>query len=256
MPLNMTPSILVLAVLFAVVAALYASVGLGGGTGYLALMTLFGVPREIMPSTALTLNIVVTGAAMLRFGLAGRLQWRVLLPFVLPAIPAAFVGGWIYVDRRAFLALLAIGLAAAALAMLHSAQRPDEVREPSVLSLWLVGVPVGVAIGLASGLLGIGGGVFLGPVVLLLGWAGSRETAAMCSACILTVSIAGLAAHGVRGTFEPSVLAVLAVAGLIGGLVGAHVAETRLSEATLKRIFAVVIVIAAVKAGLGAAGFG
>jgi uncharacterized membrane protein YfcA len=140
--------------------------------------------------------------------------------------------------------------------MLHSARRPEELREPSALSLWLVGVPVGIAIGLASGLLGIGGGVFLGPVILLLGWAGPRETAAMCSACILAVSIAGLAAHGVRGTFEPSVLGILAAAGLVGGLVGAHVAETRLTEADLKRIFAVVILIAAVRAGLGAANFG
>ena len=85
-------TLLLLAPLFALVAVLYASVGLGGGTGYLALMSLFGVPQKIMPSTALILNIVVTGAAMLRFGLAGRLQWRILLPFLLPAIPAVGSG--------------------------------------------------------------------------------------------------------------------------------------------------------------------
>jgi uncharacterized membrane protein YfcA len=249
-------TLLLLAPLFALVAALYASVGLGGGTGYLALMTLFGMPQGIMPSTALTLNIVVTGAALLRFGLAGRLQWRILLPFLLPAIPAAFAGGLIEVDRTVFLALLAAGLGAAAAAMLHSSRQEDAVHEPSPVRLWLVGVPAGIAIGLASGMLGIGGGVFLGPIVLLLGWAGPRETAAMCSTYILLLSIAGLAAHGVRGAVETGTLVPLAAAVLVGGLIGAHLAETRLSAATLKRIFALIIVIAAVKAGLGAAGIG
>jgi uncharacterized membrane protein YfcA len=247
-------TVLLLAPLFLLVAGLYASVGLGGGTGYLALMTLFGVPQGVMPSTALTLNIVVTGAALLRFGLAGRLRWRVLLPFLLPAIPAAFAGGLFEVEERLFLGVLAVGLAAAAAAMLHSARRGGDPHDPGATRLWLVGVPAGIAIGFTSGMLGIGGGVFLGPVVLLLGWAEPRETAAMCSTYILVLSISGLAAHGARGAVDPGFLLPLAVAVLIGGLIGAHLAETRLSAATLKRVFAVIILIAAVKAGLGAAG--
>ena len=104
---------LLLAPLCALIAAAYAAVGLGGGTGYLALMTLFGMDTETMPSTALALNIVVTGAALLRFGIAGRLRTHILLPFLIPAIHAAFVGGLITAPRPLFMLELAVSLEAA-----------------------------------------------------------------------------------------------------------------------------------------------
>lgn len=252
----MSPTLTIMLIpLFAVVGAAYASVGLGGGTGYLALMTLFGVPQELLAPTALSMNIVVTAAAMLRFGIAGRIRWGLLTPFLAFAIPAAFVGGLLTVPRRTFLGLLAVGLGLAAVAMLRSATRGDDVIvRPRPIILWTVGPLVGTAIGLASGMLGIGGGVFLGPVVLLASWATPRETAAITSATVLSLSVAGLAAHGARGTVELNFVVPLAVAVLVGGLVGAHLSETRLSSTTLKRIFAVIILIAAIKAGLTAVG--
>ncbi len=115
-----------------------------------------------------------------------------------------------------------------------------------------VAIPAGIAIGLASGFLGIGGGIFLGPLILLLGWAGPREVAAMSSATVLILSIAGLAAHGLRGAVDLHIAAPLGVAVLIGGLAGAHLAETRLSAAALKRLFAVIILIAAARAAFSA----
>ena len=246
---------LILIPLFALVAAAYAAVGLGGGSGYLALMTLAGVPHEIMPSTSLTLNIVVTSAAIFRFGLAGGIRWGLLAPFLVFALPASFVGGLLQVPRQTFLGLLAVALAVTAAAMLRSAARTDDsIRRPRPLILWTVGSLFGTAIGVASGMLGIGGGVFLGPVVLLARWATPRETAAITSVTVLTLSIAGLAAHGMRGSFDPAFVAPLAVAVLVGGLVGAHLSVTRLSPTTLKRIFAVIILIAAVKAVLSALG--
>jgi len=250
----MSATALLLAPLFALVAAVYASVGLGGGTGYLALMTLFGVPSEIMPSTSLTLNIVVTGAAMLRFGIARRLKWRILLPFLLPAIPAAFAGGLFEADGRLFLGLLAIGLGAAGAAMLRSSSKPEGIREIGTSKLWLIGVPLGILFGVTSGLLGIGGGVFLGPVVLLLGIADTRDTAAMCSAYIFVLSVSGLLAHGTRGAIDLGFVLPLAVAVLIGGLVGAHLSVTRFQPPTLKRIFSAIVLVAAAKAALGATG--
>ena len=126
------------------VAAAYAAVGLGGGTGYLALMTLFGFDTESMPSTALALNIVVTGAAMLRFGFAGRLKTDLLMPFLLPAIPAAFVGGLIHAPRTWFLGFLSVGLVAAGLAMLKSASVPDNPVHPSTTRLLAVAIPSGI----------------------------------------------------------------------------------------------------------------
>ncbi len=248
----MTTSLLLLIPLCALVAAAYAAVGLGGGTGYLALMTLFGMDTETMPSTALLLNVVVTGAALLRFGLAGRLRPKLLLPFLLPAIPAAFAGGLISAPRQVFLGALAIGLTAAAVAMLRSAGSSDEPSTPAPAIVLAVAVPSGILIGLASGFLGIGGGVFLGPLVLLLGWAGPREVAAMSSATVFTLSVAGLAAHGLRGTIDFSIAVPLAVAVLIGGLAGAHLAETRLSPPALKRLFAAIILVAAARAAFTA----
>ncbi len=248
----MPTSFFLLVPLCALVAAAYAAVGLGGGTGYLALMTLFGMDTEAMPSTALLLNVVVTGAALLRFGLAGRLRPRLLLPFLVPAIPAAFAGGLITAPRQLFLIVLAIGLTAAAAAMLRSAGSVDEPSSPAPAVLLAVAVPSGILIGLASGFLGIGGGVFLGPLVLLLGWAAPREVAAMSSATVFTLSIAGLAAHGLRGSVDLNIAGPMAVAVLVGGLAGAHLAETRLSAATLKRLFAVIILIAAARAAFTA----
>lgn len=247
-----TATLLFLIPLCALVAAAYAAVGLGGGTGYLALMTLFGVATETMPSTALALNVVVTGAALLRFGVAGRMRWHLFLPFLLPAIPAAFLGGLIVAPRGLFLGMLAVGLAAAGAAMLRSATSPTIPTPPSTVRLWAVAVPAGLLIGLASGFLGIGGGVFLGPLVLLLGWTGPRETAAMSSATVLTLSAVGLAAHGLRGSIDLEIAAPLAGAVLVGGLVGAHIAETRLSAVAIKRLFAVIVLVAAVRAGFAA----
>jgi hypothetical protein len=238
--------------LCALVAAAYAAVGLGGGTGYLALMTLFGIDTAAMPSTALALNIIVTGAALLRFGVAGRLRPGLLLPFLVVAIPAAFVGGLIDAPRPVFMAVLAIGLAAAGAAMLKTAATPDDPQAPTTTTLWAVAVPAGLVIGLASGFLGIGGGVFLGPLILLLGWAGPREVAAINSATVFILSIAGLAAHGLRGSIDLQVALPLGVAVLIGGLAGAHLAETRLSAAAMKRLFAVIVLIAAARAAAGA----
>jgi uncharacterized membrane protein YfcA len=218
-------------------------------------MTLFDVSEDSMPSTALALNLVVTSAALLRYGVAGRLRWRVFTPFLVPAIPAAFVGGLIDAPRTIFLAFLAAGLSAAGLAMLRSASRaPSAPAVPGPWKLLGAGALFGVLIGLASGFLGIGGGVFLGPVLLFLHWASPREVAAMNSALILVLSAVGLAAHGTRGVIEIDLVWPLAITVLVGGVAGAHLAETRLSGVTLQRIFAVIVLVAALKAALGAAG--
>ena len=233
------------------VAGGYASVGLGGGTGYLAIMTLVGVSAATMTPTALLLNLVVTAAALVRFGLAGRLKWRLFLPFLLPAIPAAFIGGLLTADHRVFLGILAVTLAGAALTMLrHAPNTQEQLQTPSQGRLWLVAIPAGAAIGFLSGFLGIGGGVFLGPLILFLGWAGLRETAAMNSALVLTLSAVGLAAHGFRGNVEFSLMLPLAGAALVGGLVGATLAEKKLSARALQRVFAIIILVAALKAGI------
>lgn len=182
--------LLVLIPVIALVAGAYASVGLGGSTGYLAVMTLLGMSASEMAPTALLLNIVVTSAALLRFGMAGRMKWGLFLPFLIPSIPAAFIGGIVTADRRLFFALMAAALAIASIGMLKSAAKAEEKEAgPGRFLLIAVAIPSGIVIGLLSGFLGIGGGVFLG-------WAGPRQVAAMNSALILVLSSVALSAHG------------------------------------------------------------
>jgi uncharacterized protein len=236
-----------------VVAGAYASVGLGGGTGYLAIMSLCGMSAATMTPTALLLNIVVTGAALLRFGLAGRLNWKLFLPFLLPAMPAAFLGGFITADRKIFYALLAIALTIAAASMFRNPPNPQERKKnPGRLRLFLIGIPSGFAIGFLSGFLGIGGGVFFGPLILLLGFTDPKQMAAMNSVIVLVLSAIALAAHGMKGAIELKVVVPLAVAALIGGLIGATLAEKKIPARMLQRVFAVIILIAAIKAAYDA----
>lgn len=247
---TLPPEMLLLLIpLVFVVAGAYATVGLGGGTGYLAVMTLVGMPAAAMTPTALFLNLVVTGSALIRFGLAGRLKWRLFLPFLLPAMPAAFLGGFVNAERKIFLALLAVTLMVAAFTMFRYAPNtPEHGQEPQRNRLLLVALPAGFAIGFLSGLLGIGGGVFLGPLIIFLGWAGPKEIAAMNSALILVLSAIALTAHGIKGNVELPVIIPLATAALIGGFGGATFAEQRLSARVLQRVFAIIVMIAAIKA--------
>lgn len=243
--------LLILAFLFLLVAGAYSSVGLGGGSGYLAIMTLFGISSVVMPSTALTLNLVVTGAALMRYGLAGRLRPSLFLPFLLPALPCAFLGGMIEVPRNLFFAILAITLLIVSYLTFRSSRGPEpRLVQSSAIQRWLAGLTAGSVIGLLSGALGIGGGVFLGPLVLLLRWAGPRETAAMTAAFIFFISASGLAGHGLRGVIDLRFVLPLAVAVLIGGMIGSHFGATKLSPRAMRRILAIILLVAAVKAGL------
>jgi uncharacterized protein len=236
-----------------VVAGAYASVGLGGGTGYLAIMSLFGMSATTIAPTALLLNIVVTGAALLRFGLAGRMNWRLFLPFLLPAIPTSFIGGLITADRKIFYIILAIALAIAAASMFLKAPGAQEKEKaPGHLRLIFIAIPAGLVIGFLSGFLGIGGGVFFGPLILLLGFAGPKQMAAMNSVLVLLLSAVALSAHGIKGSIELKVVLPLAVAALIGGFAGATLAEKKISARLLQRVFAIIILIAAVKAAFDA----
>jgi uncharacterized membrane protein YfcA len=245
----------ILVPVFLLIAAAYGSVGLGGATGYLAVMTLCGISSTLMPSTALTLNLVVTGSVMIRYGSAGRFRPELFVPFILPAVPFAFLGGMLELPERLFFGLLAAVLATVTIITFRSAKRPEPSTVRSSLWLrWVIGLLAGSAIGLASGALGIGGGIFLGPLVLLLRWAGPKEVAAMTAAFIFCVSGSGLLAHGLRGNIDPLLLGSLAIAALAGGMIGAHLGETRLSARALRRILAVILLVATLKAAMSALG--
>jgi uncharacterized membrane protein YfcA len=241
--------------LFAVVATAYSAVGLGGGTGYVAIMVLAGLPAQNIPSTALLLNLGVTGASLCRYGLAGRVKAGLLAPFLVPAIPAAFVGGLCRTPHRVFFVVLAVALLLAAGATFWSARQPEkELRQARLRTRLAVGIPCGVVIGFVSGLVGIGGGVFVGPLILSLRWAGTKEVAAMNALLVFVLSAVGLIGHGIRGAVSLYLVVPFVIATLAGGMLGAHIGERMLSPAILRKVFATIILVAGLKAVIDALG--
>ena len=229
-------------------AALYSSVGHAGASGYIAAMALFAIAPAVMKPTALTLNILVATIATVRFYRAGYFSWRILLPFALSSIPFAFIGGALTLPSKDYQRIVGLALLFAsymlwARAKAHTAAAGTNVK-PVPIPLALV---LGAGIGLLSGLTGVGGGIFLSPLVLLLGWAETRQMSGVAAAFILVNSIAGLAGHLASVQNLPSSIYLWGIAALAGGVVGSELGRRRLATVTLRRLLAVVLLIAGVK---------
>lgn len=224
----------------AVAAALYSSVGHGGASGYLAAMALFGLPPSTMKPAALTMNIGVAGLVWWRLARAGHFDGRLFLPFVLGSIPMAALGGAFTLDDALYRYLVAAALLIAAVRLFFE---PHDTQPRSRPPVWLA-VAIGAALGLLSGLTGVGGGIFLSPVLLFLRWTNMRSNAAIAAAFILVNSIAGLFGYALTATTWPAGVPALVVAALIGGVVGSELAVRRLAPVQLKKLLALVLVIA------------
>ena len=175
--------IVAIAVLFLLAAMLYSSVGHAGASGYLAVMALFGLAPAVMKPTALALNILVAAIATLKFYRAGRFSFELFWPFAVTSIPAAFIGGAIMLPARWYDAIVGVALLCAAVWMFRSAKTAAKVlvHQPPVGAA----LACGLVIGLLSGLTGVGGGIFLSPLILMMGWAETRATSAVAAAFIL-----------------------------------------------------------------------
>lgn len=235
---------LVFFVLLVLVAFLYASVGHGGASGYLALMALYSFPPEVMKPTALLLNIFVSGIAFFHFYRSGPFSWKLFLPLAIASVPAAFVGGWISLPTTLYKQLLGIFLVIPALRfILVSEPQESEKKEMNLyLALFL-----GVGIGLLSGMLGIGGGILLSPLLILLGWATMRQAAALSALFILVNSVAGLGGQLQHDlSFSPVMYWMVGVS-LLGALAGSYLGAFRFNQKTLKISLAAVLLIASAK---------
>jgi uncharacterized membrane protein YfcA len=250
----MTPEIILIAVLIFAAAMLYSSVGHGGASGYLAVMALFSFAPETMRPTALLLNICVSAIASFKFASKGFFTWRKFYPFALASVPFAFLGGSVSLPIPYFKVLVGLALLAAAalLARRETKTEPAEVEvEPRTIPL-PVALALGAALGLLSGLTGVGGGIFLSPILLFSKWTDVRQTAAISAMFILVNSIAGLAANfgntNLAALPSPPVLATFAALVILGGLIGASFGSNRThSPLVLRRLLALVLVIAAWK---------
>lgn len=238
-------SILWIALLMGLAAALYSTVGHGGASAYLAIMALFAVAPETMRPTALALNLVVAGFAGLRYWHAGQINFRLLAAFVVTAAPAAFLGGAIHVPPEIYRPLVGMVLWAAAARLFWRPARLAE-REPNAPSL-AIALPVGAGLGLLAGLTGTGGGIFLSPLIILFGWEDARRTSGVAAGFISVNSVAGLTGNLASVRSLPAELPILVAAVAAGALVGTWLGAGRLPKPRLLQGLGLVLVIAGAK---------
>jgi len=236
---------LVIALLFLATAALYASVGHAGASGYLAVMGLFSFAPEVMKPTALALNILVALVASFQFLRAGLFSWKLFWPFAAVSVPAAFVGGAITLPVQGYRILVGLVLLYAAAWMFRSARQTHTTAgQPPAFR---IAVPVGLVIGLLSGLTGVGGGIFLSPLLWYMGWADTRGTSGIAAPFILVNSVAGLLGHLSGIAQIPDSIPVWGAAVLLGGWIGAAYGSRRAPTPVLRQLLSLVLVIAGVK---------
>jgi len=232
-----------LLVLIAIAAVLYSSVGHGGASGYLAAMALFGMEPAMMKPAVLTMNIFVTTLVLVRLTRAGYFNWRLFLPFAAGSLPMAFIGGAWTLNASAYRVIVGVALLLASWRLLWQGADSDRVQPPRA---WIA-VPVGAVLGFVSGLTGVGGGIFLSPLLLLFNWTNMRGSAAIAAAFILFNSIAGLAGYATTAGSWPLGIPLLVATAFAGALLGSELGVRQLAPHRLRQILCVVLVIAGAK---------
>jgi hypothetical protein len=240
----MTPEHLpVLAAGILAIAFLYSSVGHAGASGYIALMSLFGIAPDVVKPTALALNILVACLASWQFWRAGYFSWSLLWPFILLSVPLAYVGGYVTLPTHVFKVLVGLALIISAVWLL--VRPPEDVKKEDPPRT--TAVIIGGGIGFLSGLTGTGGGIFLTPILLFRHWASARVAGAVSALFILVNSLAALSGNlSATRKFPGPALVLLAAAG-IGGAAGSYLGSTRLPHGIIKRMLALVLIIAGIK---------
>ena len=240
---SMEFSVLIIIAAIFTVAILYSSVGHGGASGYLAVMALLAVAPEITRPTALMLNVFVATIGTIQFYHAGFFSWRIFWPFAITSIPFAFIGGMITLPTTAYKIMLGVVLIGAAIRLAWNLRSDAETEEPRI---WIALI-IGAVIGLLSGLVGVGGGIFLTPILLLMNWSETKTAAGVSAMFILVNSIAGLAGNYSQMISLPSNVWLWVAAAVVGGVIGSTLGAKRFDSLTLRRVLAVVLVFAGLK---------
>jgi len=230
---------------------MYSSVGFGGGSSYLAILALFSVSYNIMPKIALICNIIVVSGSFFVYYKSKLISFSRVLPFVVASIPFSFWGGSTNVSKKLFLTLLGFSLLIASLRMflLKTEDEKPSLVERSAMKNWLFGLSTGSFLGFLSGLIGIGGGIFLAPILYLTKWGKSKQIAATTSFFILVNSLAGLTGQfskqGFTENFSMSsdYVLPLGIAVLIGGQIGSRTGTHIFSQQRVQQLTALLIFI-------------
>lgn len=239
----MFETLMIIAAIF-IVAVLYSSVGHGGASGYLAVMAFLAAAPEVTRPTALVLNLFVASIAAVQFYRTGYFSWKLFWPFAVASVPFAFIGGMIKLPTNVYEGVLGLVLLFAAFRLAWKfASDSEQTKEPK---LW-VALIIGAAIGLLSGLVGVGGGIFLTPVLLLMRWSETKTAAGNSALFIFVNSIAGLAGNYAQVSVLPSAAWFWIIAAIAGGIIGSLLGAKRFESITLRRVLAAVLLFAAVK---------
>ena len=231
-------------VLLFVVAFLYSSVGHGGASGYLALMALFSITPEVMKPTALLLNLFVSLTSFIQFYRGKHFIWQIFLPFAIASIPMSYLGGRVTLDGSIYKQILGILLLIPIIRFLFFSNIKVTEKKKTNIPLSLL---IGGVIGFLSGLIGIGGGIILSPILLLLRWTDQKQTAAISALFIFVNSLSGLFGQLSKGiTFSTDMYTYVAVA-FAGGLCGAYLGALRFPQTILKNVLALVLLVASYK---------
>ncbi len=228
-----------------IIAFLYSSVGHGGASGYLGMMVLLGVSPALMKPSALLLNIIVSAIATIQFYRAGYFRKNLFIPFIILSIPFSFIGSMITINEHVYKVILGICLLISVFRLLMMNKNVVQT-ENKKFSL-TVALIIGACIGLLSGMIGIGGGILLSPLLILLHWANIKEAAAVAAPFILVNSLAGIFGLSLTGIFfTPQILWWVAAASA-GGLAGSYWGSARFNFIALKYLLSVVLILAAGK---------
>jgi uncharacterized membrane protein YfcA len=239
----MDPTAIFIILAIFIVAVMYSSVGHGGASGYLAVMAFFAVAPEVTRPTALVLNLFVASIGTVQFYRAGYFSWRIFLPFAAASIPFAYIGGMIHLPTQIYKVVLGVVLMLAAVRLAVRLRNDDEIKDPPILAC----LAIGAVIGLLSGMVGVGGGIFLTPILLLMHWAETRVAAGVSVLFILVNSIAGLAGNYKQVSVLPPDVWIWIAAAVVGGMIGSTLGSKRFDSLTLRRVLAVVLLFAGVK---------
>jgi len=227
-----------------IVAFLYASVGHGGASGYLALMAIFAISPAVMKPTALLLNLFVSSTSFIQFYRGSHFKWKTFWPFALASIPLSFVGGMIMIESSLYKKFLGILLLIPVVRFFFFRNTDPKEFKPSNIPLSLA---FGGLIGLLSGLIGIGGGIILSPILLLLKWTDQKQTAAISAAFIFVNSVAGLGGQLIKGFEFNSYMLSYVVVAFAGGICGAYFGALKFRQNVLKNVLGCVLILAAYK---------
>jgi hypothetical protein len=230
--------------LLIVIASLYASIGHGGASGYLALMAIFSMDPMLMRSSALTLNLVVAGVSFIAYYSGGYFRPKILFPFIITSIPMAFWGATLSIDPKLYKIILGLFLLLAVVRMLFIKPKQNKVlKSPPIFTALIIGA----GLGFFSGMIGIGGGIILSPIIILFGWATLKEAAAISAIFIFLNSIAGLAGIIQTGYIGNSQIAIWIFVAFIGGIIGSFAGSFKFSNIRLQYILAIVLFFASFK---------